>query len=93
MCRSCVSFLHIDDSRDGRYHKFRKFLQFYPCIISENKYVEFLYLYLPMLILVFANVMFFVITAIRIIKIQRETSVVRRGDSKRHSKLDNDRDR
>lgn len=46
-----------------------------------------------MLILVFANVMFFVITAIRIIKIQRETSVVRRGDSKRHSKLDNDRDR
>ncbi|KAL1404252.1 hypothetical protein pipiens_000849, partial [Culex pipiens pipiens] len=63
------------------------------CLLQENKYVEFLYLYLPMLILVFANVMFFVITAIRIIKIQRETSVVRRGDSKRHSKLDNDRDR
>lgn len=50
-------------------------------------------MYLPLLLLVFANMFFFVITAVRIIKIQRETSMVRRGDSKRHSKLDNDRDR
>ncbi|XP_055537393.1 G-protein coupled receptor Mth2-like isoform X1 [Wyeomyia smithii] len=63
------------------------------CLLQEDKYVEFMYLYLPMLLLVFANVIFFVITAIRIIKIQRETSMIRRGDSKRHSKLDNDRDR
>ncbi|XP_055619906.1 G-protein coupled receptor Mth2-like isoform X2 [Toxorhynchites rutilus septentrionalis] len=63
------------------------------CLLQSSKLVEFLYLYLPMLLLVFANVLFFVITAVRIIKIQRETSMVRRGDSKRHSKLDNDRDR
>lgn len=63
------------------------------CFIIENKYVEFFYMYLPLLLLVFANMFFFVITAVRIIKIQRETSMVRRGDSKRHSKLDNDRDR
>lgn len=63
------------------------------CLVAEDKYVEFFYLYLPLLLLVLANVFFFVITAMRIIKIQRETSMVRRGDSKRHSKLDNDRDR
>ncbi|XP_065081426.1 G-protein coupled receptor Mth2-like isoform X2 [Ochlerotatus camptorhynchus] len=63
------------------------------CLVAEDKYVEFFYLYLPLLLLVLANVVFFVITATRIIKIQRETSMVRRGDSKRHSKLDNDRDR
>lgn len=64
------------------------------CIcILENKLIEFLYLYMPLLILVFMNVVFFVITALRIYKIQCETSVVRRGDSKRHTKLDNDRDR
>uniref|UniRef100_A0A182PLA5 G-protein coupled receptors family 2 profile 2 domain-containing protein n=1 Tax=Anopheles epiroticus TaxID=199890 RepID=A0A182PLA5_9DIPT len=63
------------------------------CLFVENKLIEFLYLYMPLLILVFMNVVFFVITALRIYKIQCETSVVRRGDSKRHTKLDNDRDR
>ncbi|XP_058054277.1 G-protein coupled receptor Mth2-like [Anopheles bellator] len=63
------------------------------CLFVGNKLIEFLYLYLPLLILVFTNVLFFVITALRIYKIQCETSVVRRGDSKRHTKLDNDRDR
>ncbi|XP_053686623.1 G-protein coupled receptor Mth2-like [Sabethes cyaneus] len=63
------------------------------CLLQEDKYVEFLYLYLPMLLLVFANVMFFVVTAIRIISIQQEVSTVMRGDSGRHSKLYNDRDR
>lgn len=63
------------------------------CLFIDNKLIEFLYLYLPVLILVFMNVVFFVVTALRIYKIQCETSMVRRGDSKRHAKLDNDRDR
>uniref|UniRef100_A0A182IR24 G-protein coupled receptors family 2 profile 2 domain-containing protein n=1 Tax=Anopheles atroparvus TaxID=41427 RepID=A0A182IR24_ANOAO len=63
------------------------------CLFIENKLIEFVYLYLPLLILVFMNVVFFVVTALRIYKIQCETSMVRRGDSKRHAKLDNDRDR
>uniref|UniRef100_A0A182LY68 G-protein coupled receptors family 2 profile 2 domain-containing protein n=2 Tax=Anopheles culicifacies TaxID=139723 RepID=A0A182LY68_9DIPT len=63
------------------------------CLFVENKLIEFLYLYMPLLILVFMNVVFFVITALRIYKTQCETSVIRRGDSKRHTKLDNDRDR
>ncbi|XP_035786269.1 G-protein coupled receptor Mth2-like isoform X1 [Anopheles albimanus] len=63
------------------------------CLFIENKLIEFIYLYLPLLILVFMNVLFFVVTAIRIFKIQCETSMIRRGDSKRHTKLDNDRDR
>uniref|UniRef100_A0A182Q5Y6 G-protein coupled receptors family 2 profile 2 domain-containing protein n=1 Tax=Anopheles farauti TaxID=69004 RepID=A0A182Q5Y6_9DIPT len=63
------------------------------CLFVDNKLIEFLYMYMPLLILVFMNVVFFLITALRIYKIQCETSVVRRGDSKRHTKLDNDRDR
>ncbi|XP_055605584.1 G-protein coupled receptor Mth2-like [Uranotaenia lowii] len=74
--------------------QYRPQVGFERCLLKENKYVEFFYLYLPMLLLVFANVIFFAVTAIRIARIQRETSVVvRRGESKRHSKLDNDRDR
>ncbi|XP_053674611.1 G-protein coupled receptor Mth2-like [Anopheles nili] len=63
------------------------------CLFVDNKLIEFLYLYMPLLILVFMNVVFFLVTALRIYKIQRETSVVRRGDSKKHTKLDYDRDR
>lgn len=88
-----TSFVYAMDKTELLPVQYRPLIGIRRCLLQADKYVEFFYLYLPMLLLVFTNVLFFVITALRIVKIQRETSVVRRGDSKRHSKLDNDRDR
>ncbi|XP_055537391.1 G-protein coupled receptor Mth2-like isoform X3 [Wyeomyia smithii] len=63
------------------------------CFIHKNKWIEFVYFYLPLLILVVANLYFFVVTAIRIIRIQRATEAVLRNDSERHSKFEKDRNR
>lgn len=49
--------------------------------------VEFLYLYSILLTLIFANITFFVITALRIIEVQRETmAVTAEGNSAKHSR-------
>ncbi|XP_058464529.1 G-protein coupled receptor Mth2-like isoform X3 [Malaya genurostris] len=65
----------------------------YGCFIFREKLIEFLYFYLPLLILVMANLYFFVVTAIRIIRIQRATDVALRNGSRRHSKFEKDRHR
>ena len=66
----------------------------YYLFILDEKLIEFLYLYLPILILVFMNVVFFTITAMKIFRVHRETSMVRKNeDSKKHSKMDNDKER
>ncbi|XP_055619911.1 G-protein coupled receptor Mth2-like isoform X3 [Toxorhynchites rutilus septentrionalis] len=61
------------------------------CFIFHDKLVECLYFYLPLLLLVVANLYFFVVTAIRIIRIQHATDAALRNDSRRHSKFEKDR--
>ncbi|XP_058833695.1 G-protein coupled receptor Mth2-like isoform X1 [Topomyia yanbarensis] len=65
----------------------------YGCFIFRDKLVEFIYFYLPLLILVMANLYFFVVTAIRIVRIQHATDVALRNGSRRHSKFEKDRHR
>uniref|UniRef100_A0A336LUJ7 CSON004731 protein n=1 Tax=Culicoides sonorensis TaxID=179676 RepID=A0A336LUJ7_CULSO len=61
------------------------------CFLSHNKLVEFLYLYMILLILVCSNITFFVVTALRIKRVQRETAaVVDAGNSGRHSRQNYD---
>lgn len=63
----------------------------YRCFLNNDKMIEFVYFYLIILLLVVLNVYFFVVTAVRIIRIQRATDAVLKQDSRRHSKFEKDR--
>uniref|UniRef100_A0A8D8H9W1 G-protein coupled receptor Mth2 n=2 Tax=Culex pipiens TaxID=7175 RepID=A0A8D8H9W1_CULPI len=61
------------------------------CFINSEKMIEFVYFYLIILLIVVINVYFFIVTAVRIIRIQRATDAVLKQDSRRHSKFEKDR--
>lgn len=63
------------------------------CWIQKNRIVEAIYVYTPISIIMIVNVVLYSITAYTIYKVQRETSVIRNGDSQRHSTVDSDKDR
>ncbi|KXJ82612.1 hypothetical protein RP20_CCG012774 [Aedes albopictus] len=63
------------------------------CSFYTDKMVQFLYLYLPLLILIAANLYFFIVTAVRIIRVQRATEAALKNDSRRHNRFENDRHR
>nr|XP_019931980.1 G-protein coupled receptor Mth2-like isoform X2 [Aedes albopictus] len=63
------------------------------CSFYTDKMVEFLYLYLPLLILIATNLYFFILTALRIIRVQTATETALRNDSRRHNGFENDRHR
>lgn len=63
------------------------------CWFRKDRYVEFAYVYLPISIILCTNITLYAITAYRIYRVQKETSVVRKGDSQRHSNINADKDR
>lgn len=62
-------------------------------ILTESRLSEFLYLYLPIILIMTCNSTFFILTALKIRKVQMEmTRVTAKEDSKRHQKhLDNEK--
>lgn len=63
------------------------------CWTQNNRLVEAIYIYAPISIILIVNIALYSITAYKIYKVQRETSVIRNGDSQKHSKVDADKDR
>ncbi|CAO1406462.1 unnamed protein product [Diamesa serratosioi] len=63
------------------------------CWMKNSRWIEFFYIYLPISIILCTNITLYSITAYRIYKVQQETSVVRKGDSQRHSNINADKDR
>lgn len=63
------------------------------CWIQGNRVVEAIYLYTPISVILTINIALYSITAYKIYKVQRETSVIRNGESQKHSKVDADKDR
>jgi G protein-coupled receptor Mth (Methuselah protein) len=63
------------------------------CWIQSSKLVEAMYVYIPISIIIAVNVAFYSITAFKIFQVQKETSVVRNGESQRHGKNEADKDR
>ncbi|XP_062550724.1 G-protein coupled receptor Mth2-like isoform X3 [Armigeres subalbatus] len=61
------------------------------CWFYTDKMVQFLYLYLPLLVLIAANLYFFIVTAVRIIRVQRATEAALKNDSGRHNRFEHDR--
>jgi G protein-coupled receptor Mth (Methuselah protein) len=48
---------------------------------------------MPIMMIITVNISLYSITAYKIYKVQRETSVIRNGESQKHSKMDADKDR
>jgi hypothetical protein len=65
----------------------------YRCWIKDNRWIEAIYVYTPISIILIINIVLYSITAYRIWHVQKETSVIRNGDSQKHSKMDADKDR
>ncbi|XP_050097971.1 G-protein coupled receptor Mth2-like [Anopheles aquasalis] len=63
------------------------------CFLKEKKVTQFIYMYLPLLLLVTANIYFFAITAKRIYEAEKANVVMMKGNSRRHSKFEKDRNR
>uniref|UniRef100_A0A8W7PYV6 G-protein coupled receptors family 2 profile 2 domain-containing protein n=1 Tax=Anopheles coluzzii TaxID=1518534 RepID=A0A8W7PYV6_ANOCL len=63
------------------------------CLFKGEQFVSFLYLYLPLVLLVSANLFFFISTAAKINSIERTTAAALQGESGRHSKYTNERNR
>ncbi|XP_050091955.1 G-protein coupled receptor Mth2-like [Anopheles aquasalis] len=63
------------------------------CFLKNEKLTQFLYVYLPLLLLISANIFFFASTAIRIYKTEQANVVMMKGNSRRHTKAQHDRNR
>lgn len=63
------------------------------CWMKDNRLVEAIYTYTPISIILIINIALYSITAFRIYQVQKETSVIRNGESQKHSKIDADKDR
>lgn len=63
------------------------------CWMQDKRVVEAIYVYFPISIIMITNIILYSITAYKIWVVQKETSVVRRGDSQKHAKLEADTDR
>lgn len=63
------------------------------CWLQNSRLIEAIYVYVPISIILTVNIAFYSITAYKIFQVQRETSIVRNGESQKHSKSDADKDR
>jgi G protein-coupled receptor Mth (Methuselah protein) len=74
-------------------HRFRPQMGVNRCWFHDSKIIEAIYVYFPISIVLAINIVLYSITARTIHRVQRETSIVRRGDSQRHSKMNADKDK
>lgn len=63
------------------------------CYFQKAKLIELIYVYIPISCVLISNTFFYCTTAIKIYRIQEETSIVREGESSRHSRINVERAR
>ncbi|XP_052895242.1 probable G-protein coupled receptor Mth-like 3 [Anopheles moucheti] len=86
-----VGFVALVDNTEFVHDSMRPQIGRERCFVSVEKLIGFLYMYLPMLLLVTANVAFFAVTAIRIYRMEQATASALSGESRRHTKYEKDR--
>uniref|UniRef100_A0A182QW48 G-protein coupled receptors family 2 profile 2 domain-containing protein n=1 Tax=Anopheles farauti TaxID=69004 RepID=A0A182QW48_9DIPT len=86
-----VGFVALVDNTEFIHESMRPQIGLDRCFVSEERLVGFLYMYMPLLVLVGANVIFFAVTAIRIFRMEQATASALSGDSRRHTKYEKDR--
>jgi G protein-coupled receptor Mth (Methuselah protein) len=63
------------------------------CWLAKGRWIEFIYVYIPISIIIVINIALYSVTAYKIWRVHKETSVIHHGDSHRHSKSDAETDR
>ncbi|KFB50581.1 AGAP006215-PA-like protein [Anopheles sinensis] len=63
------------------------------CLFKSEQLISFVYLYLPLVVLVSVNMFFFISTAVKIAIIERATATALQGESGRHGAYANERNR
>ncbi|CAO1388263.1 unnamed protein product [Diamesa hyperborea] len=63
------------------------------CLIRDNRFVEFLYVYLPISTISLVNIILFSMTAYKIYICQKEISSMRTEDSQKHSRVKADKEK
>ncbi|XP_035786274.1 G-protein coupled receptor Mth2-like isoform X2 [Anopheles albimanus] len=89
----CVSLVLLLDHTEFIRYNLRPNIGKEGCFLKEEMLTQFLYLYLPLLLLVTANIYFFAITAIRIYQAEKTNVLMMNGNSRRHTKYEKDRNR
>ncbi|XP_035786266.1 G-protein coupled receptor Mth2-like isoform X2 [Anopheles albimanus] len=89
----CVSLVLLLDHTEFIRYNLRPNIGKEGCFLKEEMLTQFLYLYLPLLLLVAANIYFFAITAIRIYQAEKTNVLMMNGNSRRHTKYEKDRNR
>lgn len=72
---------------------FRPLIGMKRCWLQNLRAVEAIYTYAPITIILVVNIVLYSITACTISRVLKETSVIRNGESQKHSKTDADKDR
>lgn len=88
---SLVTLIYVFEKAEIIPKEFRPVIGVERCWVQKSQ--EFVYVYFPILILLLLNTFFYSITAYKIYQVRKETSVVRKGDNSRHSKIDLDKAR
>lgn len=83
----CIDALELFDE------KFRPSIGVKRCWMQDSRLVELIYVYTPITIIMIINIVLYSVTAYRIWNVQKETAVIRNGDSQKHSKMEADTDR
>uniref|UniRef100_A0A182N959 G-protein coupled receptors family 2 profile 2 domain-containing protein n=1 Tax=Anopheles dirus TaxID=7168 RepID=A0A182N959_9DIPT len=86
-----VGFVALLDNTEFIHESMRPQIGMDRCFVSEERLIGFLYMYLPLLVLVGANVLFFAVTAVRIYRMEQATASALSGESRRHTKYEKDR--
>lgn len=86
-----LAFVLLVDHTDFMHETFRPRFGQQRCLFSEERLIGFVYMYLPMALLIAANVFFFAMTAFRIYRVQQSTATALSGDSRRHIKYEKEK--
>lgn len=75
------------------YKDYKPLIGMRRCWIQPERAPEAIFVYTPISVIILVNICLYSVTAYKIYKVQRETSVIRNGESQKHAKMDADKDR
>jgi G protein-coupled receptor Mth (Methuselah protein) len=84
-----ILIVYFIDSTEFVSKKFRPEIGEDRCLVKKS--VHAIYIYYPITILLLINIVLYSITAFTIYRVQKETAIIRQGDSQTHSKMKSDR--
>lgn len=88
-----TAMVYIIDAQEIFDEKYRPKIGVKRCWMQNSRMVEAIYVYTPITIIMIINIILYSVTAYKIWRVQKETSVIRNGDSQKHSKMEADTDR